>query len=110
MGSTLVADEFQLSGWEVHYLGADVPTSDVVSYVIDWKPDLIGLSVAFPHQLRMVKRMVTALSAIFGDARPAVLVGGMAINRFEGLVIPGGANACASDAQKAVIRGNELRP
>jgi methanogenic corrinoid protein MtbC1 len=82
----------------------------MISYVIDWKSDLIGLTVSFPHQLRMVKRMITALSAIFGDARPVVLVGGMAINSFECLADLGGANAGASDAQKAVIRGNEPLP
>jgi hypothetical protein len=48
-------------------------------------------------------------SVIFGYARPAVLVEGMAINRCECPVNPGGANACASDAQKAVLRGNLLR-
>jgi MerR family transcriptional regulator, light-induced transcriptional regulator len=110
LGLRMVADAFQLSGWEVHYLGADVPTSDIVSYVIDWKPDLIGLSVAFPHQLRMVKRMITALTAIFGDARPAVLLGGLAINRFESLAGYGGATFCASDARQAVILANELSP
>gem|GEM_PF-2062290 len=54
--------------------------------------------------------MITALPAIFGDVRPVVLVGGMAINSFECLADLGGANAGASDAQKAVIRGNELLP
>ena len=40
IGLRMVSDAFQLAGWEVQYLGADVPTSALVGQVVEWKPDL----------------------------------------------------------------------
>ena len=102
VGLRMVADAFQLSGWEVQYLGANVPTRALVQQVMEWKPDLVGLSVSFPQQLRVVKAVIAGLIEHLGHARPAVIVGGLAINRFNQLVDALGADASSADSQAAV--------
>jgi methanogenic corrinoid protein MtbC1 len=98
----MVADAFQLDGYEVQYLGANVPTASIVQQALDWKPDLIGLSASFAQQLRLVRLVIGKLSEHLGDARPAVLVGGLAINRFSQLSDVIGADATCADAGAAV--------
>ena len=102
VGLRMVADAFLLSGWEVQYLGANVPTRALVQQVFEWKPDLVGLSVSFPQQLRVVKDVIGGLLERLGTARPAVIVGGLAINRFNQLADAVGADASSTDAQAAV--------
>jgi methanogenic corrinoid protein MtbC1 len=102
VGLRMVADAFLLSGWEVQYLGANMPTRALLQQVIEWKPDLVGLSVSFPQQLPVVKAVIAGLTEHLGHARPAVIVGGLAINRFNQLVDAVGADASSANAQAAV--------
>jgi methanogenic corrinoid protein MtbC1 len=102
IGLRMVADAFQLAGWDVQYLGANVPSLALVSQTLDWKPDLIGLSVSFPQQLGTVKAVIAQLDQQLGGARPAVIVGGLAINRFRQLADVLGADASGVDALAAL--------
>jgi methylmalonyl-CoA mutase cobalamin-binding domain/chain len=108
VGLRMVADAFQLDGYEVQYLGPNVPSAAIVQQALDWKPDLIGLSASFAQQLRLVRLVIGNLAERLGDARPAVLVGGLAINRFNQLSGAVGADATCADAGAAVVyaRGN----
>lgn len=106
VGLRMVADSFLLSGWDVQYLGANVPTRALVQQVAHWKPDLVGLSVSFAQQLAVVKAVIAALTERLGEARPAVMVGGLVINRFRHLADAVGADASATNALAAVDLAN----
>ena len=45
IGLQMVADALHLSGWRVQYLGANVPTVDLLRHIGLLRPDLVGLSV-----------------------------------------------------------------
>jgi MerR family transcriptional regulator, light-induced transcriptional regulator len=102
IGLRMVCDAFQLSGWDVQYLGANVPTPSLIKQVHEWRPDLVGLSVSFPQQLRVAREIISQLVEQLGDGRPAVIIGGLAINRFENLAERVGADAHGVDAQAAL--------
>jgi methanogenic corrinoid protein MtbC1 len=108
LGLRMVAAAFELAGWDVQYLGANVPTPAIIQHVGEWKPNLIGLSVSFAQQLPVVKQVIGELSERLGTERPAVIVGGLAINRFSQLAGMVGADACSGDAPAAVTSANEL--
>jgi methanogenic corrinoid protein MtbC1 len=104
----MVADAFQLDGWEVQYLGQNVPTSAIIQQAEAWKADIVGLSVSFPHQLRVVRDLIARLGDRFGSDRPAVIIGGIAINRFDQLAEMVGADAFGADAPAAVACARQL--
>lgn len=106
VGLRMVADAFQLAGWDVQYLGANVPASALVSQVLAWKPDLVGLSVSFAQQMHVVKETIAQMAAHLGATRPAVMIGGLAINRFTPLAGVAGADAYSADAAAAVSDAN----
>jgi MerR family transcriptional regulator, light-induced transcriptional regulator len=108
IGLRMVADSFQLAGWETQYLGADIPTTSLLRQVAEWAPDLIGLSLSFAYQLRVVKDVIAQLSARFGPARPRVIIGGLVINRFDRLVDVVGADGFGVDARAAIGAANQL--
>lgn len=105
VGLQMVSDAFQLAGWEVQYLGANVPTSALLKHIADYPPDLLGLSVSFAQQLRVVKDIMSRLIAAHGAARPPVIIGGLAINQFDRLADQLGADAFSPDARAAVASG-----
>jgi MerR family transcriptional regulator, light-induced transcriptional regulator len=108
VGLRMVADAFQLAGWDVQYLGADVPTRSIVEQTEEQHVDVIGLSVSFAHQLRTAGQVIGQLIERFGSARPSVVIGGIAINRFNRLGSLVGADAASADAQAAVVSANSL--
>jgi methanogenic corrinoid protein MtbC1 len=108
IGLRMVCDAFQLAGWDVRYLGADVPSEALIAHVGDWKPDLLALSASFPQHLTTVREVITQVRVRFGSARPATIVGGLAINRFASLVGMVGADAQSADAAEAVRSANTL--
>jgi MerR family transcriptional regulator, light-induced transcriptional regulator len=108
VGLRMVADAFQLAGWDVQFLGSNMPTSALVLQTMEWKPDLVGLSVSFAQQLRVVRDIVEKLKERLGSARPAVIIGGLAINRFDRLANLVGADAYGADARAAVVRAKQL--
>lgn len=108
IGLRMVADAFQLAGWELQYLGANVPTSALLRQVEAWQPHLVGLSVSFPQQLRIVRNVIARMEEHFGATRPPVIVGGLAINRFNQLAGVVGADASGGDARAAVECANRV--
>ena len=108
LGLQMVTDAFLLSGWEVQYLGANVPIEALARQVAAWKPNLVGLSIAFAHQLPAVRKTIMRLQALIGAACPPVIVGGLAINRFDALMVQVGAEGSGRDAHAAVTSGMRL--
>jgi MerR family transcriptional regulator, light-induced transcriptional regulator len=108
VGLRMVGDAFQLAGWELRYLGADAPSADIVREAEEWQAHLVGLSVSFAHQLPAAKEIIAGLSERLGGSRPAVIIGGLAINRFTRLADMAGADAFGPDASAAVATGARL--
>jgi methanogenic corrinoid protein MtbC1 len=107
IGLNMLSDAFQLDGWDVQYLGANMPTSPLVEQIITCKPDLVGLSVSFPHQLRFVKDIIAQMDGRLGIARPRVIIGGLAVNQFAPLAGAVDADAYMANAAAAVAYGNQ---
>lgn len=109
VGLRMVADAFQFGGWDVQYLGANVPTPALIQQAQEWSPHLIGLSVSFPQQLRVVRSVMSQLdAAASGAVRPPVIIGGLAINRFRKIADMVGADAQCGDAQAAVAYADHM--
>lgn len=102
VGLQMVADAFQVAGWEVQFLGANVPTKALVRHVGQFKPDLLGLSVSFAQQLQVVRGIISQLTQAHGTARPPVIIGGLAINQFNSLANVLDADGWSPDASSAV--------
>jgi methanogenic corrinoid protein MtbC1 len=108
VGLQMVADAFELGGWDVQFLGANVPTASLVSHVVAARPDLLGLSVSFVQQLRVVKDIVARVRKLPVSEQPRIMVGGLAINRFDSLATLLGADAWSANAVAALDTGNRL--
>lgn len=108
VGLQMVADAFEIAGWEVNCLGANVPTASLVLHAAQWKPNLVGLSISFPQQFKGVKSVISRMNDVIGAHRPPVIIGGMAINNFARLADRIGANAWSPDAAAAVVSGTRI--
>ncbi len=112
IGLHMVADAFELGGWAVTDLGGNVSSATLLAQVREWNPDIIGLSVSMPSHLHPVKDAIAFVREALGPGAPPFVLGGMAVNTYEGLAAVVGADAWAPDAAAAVeaaVRLVELR-
>jgi hypothetical protein len=96
----LLAEVLRLRGWQVDFLGAQVPTPHLIAHLHQHGPDAVALSCMIPTRLPTAHAAITACQA----AGVPVLAGGAAFGhdgRFARLL---GADAWAPDARAAEAR------
>jgi methanogenic corrinoid protein MtbC1 len=108
IGLHAVADFFEMAGWRVIQLGADVPIEDLMQATDFFNADLLGLSVSLSPQLKKLRETIAAVRSLKRDAPVKVLVGGHALVNAGDLPQQFGADAYAPTAADAVAVGNKL--
>lgn len=109
VGLRMLANGFQLAGWDVQYLGANVPSAAVVAQVLEWKPHLVGLSLSFAQQMSAARAVIAQLRDRLGSSRPPIIIGGRAFKRGDQLAAMTQADAFGDDSAAARAR-TELDP
>ncbi|MBF0447266.1 MAG: cobalamin-dependent protein [Magnetococcales bacterium] len=108
IGIRMVADLFELSGWESMFLGANIPAQGLIAAIEDFQPHVLALSVTLPYHLSLLKEMVGKVREVYPEERLPILVGGQPFNQDRDLWKLMGAQATATDAGKAVTEANNL--
>jgi len=80
LGARMVADFLEMAGFEVAYLGANVPVENLVALVRERRPDLLALSATSGRCLAALRRAVAAVRAV-GDGRIPIAAGGQVFLR-----------------------------
>lgn len=93
----LLAEVLRLRGWQVDFLGAQVPTPHLIAHLHQHAPDAVALSCSIPTRLPTAHAAITACQA----AGVSVLVGGAAFGRAGRYARLLGADAWAPDARTA---------
>lgn len=101
LGLRLVCDGFELDGWSVQFLGANVPSEALIRHIDNWHPEVVCLSAALASQLAELRRLVVDLRERFGQNRPSIVVGGLATNKMERVWEWIGADEWFPDAERA---------
>jgi len=76
VGAKMVADIFEMHGWDGYFLGANTPVSELIRFLENQNPDLIGLSLSIYFNLNELKNTVTQIRRHIPDI--PILVGGQA--------------------------------
>jgi methanogenic corrinoid protein MtbC1 len=102
VGLRIVADAFELNGWDVMFLGPDLPSKELIQQVSKSLPDMLCLSASMPEHLPVAKAAILEIHKALGNKAPAIMLGGLAVNAFSAISDEIGANLTASDAEKAL--------
>lgn len=84
IGIKMVSDIFEMNGWNAHFLGANTPTNELISFIKEIKPDLLAISLSIYFHLPTLEYMIKAIQ----DEIPnlPILIGGQGF-RFGGIEI-----------------------
>jgi MerR family transcriptional regulator, light-induced transcriptional regulator len=108
VGIRMVADFFEMEGWNVYYTGANTPGKSILSAVKSQKADVIALSITMPSRLPELHYLIRSLRADEDTVRVKIIVGGFPFGIVPDLWKQVGADAVAADADDAVAAATRL--
>lgn len=79
LGVRMIADYLTAAGWEIHFLGSDLPEADLLSIVRRLRPDAVLLSASLEEQLPALRSAVVRLRSWrheSGSSLPLIVAGG----------------------------------
>jgi MerR family transcriptional regulator, light-induced transcriptional regulator len=107
LGARMVADFFEMAGFDIRYLGANLPTSSLVSMVREEQPDLVVLSVTMAFHIEAARETVARLREAGGDGL-RVALGGQAFAWSPELPAQFGADVHGRTAFESVAAAREV--
>jgi methanogenic corrinoid protein MtbC1 len=108
VGIRMVADFFEMEGWDTTYLGANTPTAGVLDMLADRQADVLAISATMTPHVSAVAELIASVRASDAGHEVRIMVGGYPFNLSPDLWRRLGADACAQDAQQAVLVANRL--
>jgi methanogenic corrinoid protein MtbC1 len=84
VGAHMVADFLEAAGFDVRFLGANVPTRTLEALVEDQRPELLALSATTQGSVREIRRVVTAIRRA-ANGPISIAIGGQLIAAYPGL-------------------------
>ncbi len=79
VGAKMVADVFELNGWDALFVGASTPAGEIIRLVRETRPTLLGLSLSVYFNLPSLVMEIESIRAAGLDI--PILVGGQALQR-----------------------------
>ncbi len=108
LGIRMVADFFEMDGWDTFFLGANTPTPGIVELVERREADVLALSATLSAHVPDVAEVIEAMRTAGGERSPIILVGGHPFNAEPELWRELGADGHAPGADGAVSLAEEL--
>lgn len=107
LGIRMIADTFQYHGWDTVFLGANVPTTDLLKEIERLKPAIISLSATIATHIPWIEAIIRQVKNRYGN-QVKILVGGRAFFTAKDLWKSVGADGTAVHCTEAVELAENL--
>lgn len=81
LGAWILSIMLEINGWHVSYLGANMPISDLVCFILETEPDILALSVALVFNLENAEEIIRQIKDQNKDIK--IVLGGMACSQLS---------------------------
>jgi methanogenic corrinoid protein MtbC1 len=108
LGVRMVADFFEMEGWDTYYLGANTPTDSILQAIGERRADILAVSATMAFHVGAVADLIARVRTEKAAQGVPILVGGYPFNQAPGLWETVGADGCAPDAQEAIVLASRM--
>ena len=108
LGIRMVADFFEMDGWDTYYLGANTPTKSLLESLGQFEAELLCISATINYNISALADLVTAVRKSADASRLKIMVGGRPFDLAPDLWGKIGADGSAADAREAILKGLAL--
>jgi methanogenic corrinoid protein MtbC1 len=108
IGLHMVADFFEMEGWDTYYLGSNTPASSILRTLTERKPDVLAISATMTFHISLVTGLIEQVRAVAANRQIRILVGGYPFNVDPDLWRQVGADGFAANAEQAIFTANAM--
>jgi methanogenic corrinoid protein MtbC1 len=108
IGARMVADIFEMEGWNSYYFGANTPLNSVLESINTYKPQILAVSTTMTFNLSSVSTMIEKVKSETEVKNLKILVGGYPFLIADKLWQNIGADGFAPDAISAVKLAEQI--
>ncbi len=108
LGMRMVADFFEMQGWDTYFLGANTPQEAVLSALEDRSAHCLAVSVTMTQHLKSAQGLVDTLKSESSLEQIKVLIGGFPFTQDESLHKDFAVDGWARDAREATRIADKL--
>lgn len=108
VGARMVADTFEMEGWDSYFLGANTPSSSILSAVVERKADILAVSVTIHYNVEAARNLIGEIRRSPDARNLKILVGGRPFLVAPNLWTTVGADAFAPDAEQGTALAARL--
>lgn len=102
IGARMVADFFEMEGWDTYFVGANMPVASVLQSVEELQADILAISATMTFHVSQVAELIHELRKTRSKEQTRVLVGGYPFNLAPQLWQKVGADGFARNAATAL--------
>lgn len=102
VGANMVADVLEAQGWDVRFLGTNLPHEGILQVIREHQPDWVGISATTLLSLPQVSRLIAEIRTTFPENGPRIVVGGSAFRFSPHAWEEVGADAAAANLDEAI--------
>lgn len=107
IGALMVSDVLENDGWEVNYLGANVPPEELLAHLRQFRPEMLAISVTIPFNLGDLRGLVQTIRQDQDLKETKILAGGRVFLENPELWQEIGADGFAANAQEAKLQARQ---
>ena len=108
IGIRMVADFFELHGWDTYYMSSDCPSEAIIDVLHRQHPDVLAIGVTTLRHVEKARQLIGRVRETPEVRDTLVLTGGHIFGRMPELWQEIGADGWAPDAVNAVSVANQL--
>ncbi len=102
VGGNIIADVLESQGWDVHFLGTNMPQDGILKAIEDHEATLVGISTTMVFNIPATQKLIDSIRNQFTSDCPRILVGGAAFRFDSNLWKEVGADGYASNVKETV--------
>lgn len=102
VGAHMVADVLEAYGWDVRFLGTNMPHEGILQVIREHRPDWVGISATTLLSLPQVRHLIAEIRDRFGSEAPRIIVGGSVFRFAPRAWQEVGADAVATSLGQAI--------
>lgn len=108
LGARMIADFFEMEGWDTYYLGANTPTNSILRTLEEQEVDVLGISATMTLHIDKVVELIEQVRGTKSGKDIKILVGGYPFIIAEDLWNSVGADGFGQDASAAITAAYQL--
>ncbi len=108
IGSRMVADFFEMDGWDTYYMGANTPTPGILQAISEHNADILGISLSMSFHRSTLENLIQSVRKSEHAEKLKIIAGGYSFIADPNLWKAVGADGSADNAEQAVILANRL--